>query len=680
MNMNGNIWRREPYICTADEVQYPRMEPEERLACWALSHNYKLGDKIGEGSFGKVFKALHKETNQIVAFKFIFKLDKLKTLQQEVDIQQKLHHPNIVKMIESFGNENGIALVMEFVPRSLKEIIETEGILSEERTQVIICHLVSALHYLHQKNILHRDLKPPNILLDNNDVAKLCDFGLARLMLTGTQVLTQASLKGTPLYMAPEVINSPVIPPMYNHNADLWSLGCIAYHLLCGKPPFDTKCLMHLVQMMKDQPIIWPDTVSAVCQNFLEQLLQKNPLQRLTWPGLLEHEFLKNNVYVVDVDQNEEIDVSTEFDNIVSPLNSMKINEEEEDLEEEEEEEEGDKEPSDSSTGHDFTSIEDTTEEDLRSSQSGWCSETCQELDVGCDKSNSMTDITTSNDFMSEEWIVFLRQSASEVVSGNITSMTQKSFILVVLSPLKSGTMSSKLLHYVVTVLAIPFVTPNIQQTEKDLITQIYIETQVIPCLMQAFSNAIKSPTRNCVSPVPPDSIGIQELGSLESVLLLVEGLCLDKPMECLKQFTDSIYFLKILPLLQKCLSLSHGNTHLVTNTIAVLILILIYSPSNIDLVQNIVLGKHLEGRISNVELHKLLRNNEDPSIRERTCVLLLHMTRLDPICLQEIWHQTLTNDIEFLKSDPCPNVVQAAIYTSELLKKTQFYQVETEQ
>ncbi|XP_029347113.1 serine/threonine-protein kinase fused isoform X2 [Acyrthosiphon pisum] len=651
MNMNGNFWRREPSICTADEVPYPRMEPEERLACWAENHNYRLGEKIGEGSFGKVFKALHKETNQIVAFKFIFKLDKLKTLQQEVDIQQKLHHPNIVKMIESFGNENGIALVMEFVPRSLKEIIENEGILSEERTQVIICHLVSALHYLHQKNILHRDLKPPNILLDNNDVAKLCDFGLARFMLTGTQVLTQASLKGTPLYMAPEVINSPVIPPIYNHNADLWSLGCIAYHLLCGKPPFDTKCLMHLVQMMKDQPIIWPDTVSAVCQNFLEQLLQKNPLQRLTWPGLLEHEFLKNKVYMIDMDQNEEIDVSTEFDNIVSPLNSMKINEEEE---EDLEEEEGDKELSDSSSGHDFTSIEDTTEEDLRSSQSGWCSETCHELDVGCDKSNSTNDITNSNDFMSEEWIVFLRQSASEVVSGNITSMTQKSFILVVLSPLKSGTTSSKLLHYVVTVLAIPFVTPNVQQTEKDLITQIYIETQVIPCLMQAFSNAIKSPARNCVSPAPPDSIGIQELGSLESVLLLVEGLCLDKPMECLKQFSESIYFLKILPLLQKCLSLSH--------------------------VQDVVLGKHLEGRISNVELHKLLRNTEDPSIRERTCVLLLHMTRLDPNCLLEIWHQTLTNDIEFLKSDPCPNVVQAAIYASELLKKTQFYQVETEQ
>ncbi|CAH1721638.1 serine/threonine-protein kinase fused isoform X2 [Aphis gossypii] len=566
--MNGNFWRRESSICTGDEIQYPMIMPDERLAYWAHCHNYQLRDKIGEGSFGKVFKALHTKTNTIVAFKFIFKLDKLKTLQQEVEIQQKLHHPNIVKMIESFGNENGIALVMEFVPRSLKEIIETEGILSEERTQGIICHLVSALHYLHKKNILHRDLKPPNILLDHNDVAKLCDFGLARFMLTGTQVLTQASLKGTPLYMAPEVINSPVIPPIYNHNADLWSLGCIAYHLLCGKPPFDTKCLMHLVQMMKDQPIIWPNTVSAVCQNFLEQLLQKNPLQRLTWPGLLEHEFLKNKVYTMDMDQNEEIDGSTEFDDIVSPLNSLTINEdteedddEEEEEEDEEEEEEGeeDKDHSDSSTSHDITSIEETTEEDLRSSQSGWCSETCQELDVGCDKTNSSTNNTKSgNDFMSEEWIVFLRQSASEVVSGNITSMTQKSFILVVLSPLKSGAISSKLLHYVVTVLAIPFVTPNVQQTEKDLITQIYIETKVIPCLMQAFSNAFKSPARNCVSPVPPDVIGIQELDSLESVLLLIEGLCLDKPIECLKQFTESIYFLKILPLLQKCLSLSH--------------------------------------------------------------------------------------------------------------------------
>lgn len=96
--------------------------------------------------------------------------------------------------------------------------------------------------------------------------------------------------------------------------------------------------------MMKDQPISWPNTVSTVCRDFLEQLLQKNPLKRLTWPGLLEHEFVKNRVFVID--QQIDCDISSEFDDILSPLNSLKINEEEE--------------TTDSSTGQDLTSTEDT--------------------------------------------------------------------------------------------------------------------------------------------------------------------------------------------------------------------------------------------------------------------------------------------------------------------------------
>lgn len=113
---------------------------------------------------------------------------------------------------------------------------------------------------------------------------------------------------------------------------------------------------------------------------------------------------------------------------------------------------------------------------------------------------------------------------------------------------------------------------------------------------MQSFSYALKSPVRNCISPVPPDEMGKQELDSLESVLLLIEGLSLDNPLECLQQFTDSVILLNIVPLLQKCLSLSHGNIHLVTNTLAVLVLILIYSPRNINLVEDIIIGKYLEG------------------------------------------------------------------------------------
>lgn len=83
---------------------------------------------------------------------------------------------------------------------------------------------------------------------------------------------------------------------------------------------------MHLVQMMKDQPILLPKTVSPSCRSFLEQLLQKNPLERLTWPTLLHHEFVRNRVYTTD--RNRDNDTSSELDDIVSPLHTMRINEE----------------------------------------------------------------------------------------------------------------------------------------------------------------------------------------------------------------------------------------------------------------------------------------------------------------------------------------------------------------
>lgn len=121
---------------------------------------------------------------------------------------------------------------------------------------------------------------------------------------------------------------------------------------------------------------------------------------------------------------------------------------------------------------------------------------------------------------------------------------------------------------------------------------------------MESFSHGFKLPSRKSVSPAPPNFLSMQELDSLESVLLLVEGLSLDRPVECLKQFTESVISLNIVPLLQKCLSLCHGNTRLVSNTLAVLLLTLIYMPTNITLVQDIVLGKYLEGNITFIYIY----------------------------------------------------------------------------
>ncbi|XP_021914869.1 serine/threonine-protein kinase fused isoform X2 [Zootermopsis nevadensis] len=196
-------------------------------------------------------------------------------------------------MLDSFETGNEIVVVTEYADKELYEILGKEGYLPEERVRKIVCDLVSALYYLHSHRVLHRDLKPQNILMEANGVAKLCDFGFARSMSTGTYVLT--SIKGTPLYMAPELIEEKP----YDHNADLWSLGCIVYELLVGSPPFCTSSILHLVRLIRHEAVKWPDFISPTCQNFIQGLLQKDPGQRLTWPQLLEHPFVKNGVLIL---------------------------------------------------------------------------------------------------------------------------------------------------------------------------------------------------------------------------------------------------------------------------------------------------------------------------------------------------------------------------------------------
>ncbi|XP_043683688.1 serine/threonine-protein kinase fused isoform X1 [Vespula pensylvanica] len=258
---------------------------------------YEVLGQVGEGSFGQVYKAKKRSDGEIVAFKVIRKrgrsFKELKSLRQECEIQRHLHHPNIVQMLDSFETENEIVVVTEYADKELYEILGKAGHLSEERAQVIACDLVSALYYLHSNRVLHRDLKPQNVLLEANGVAKLCDFGFARSMSTGTHVLT--SIKGTPLYMAPELIQERP----YDHNVDLWSLGCIVYELVVGSPPFQTTSILHLVRLIRFEAVKWPDFISPNCKSFLQGLLQKDPSQRLTWPALLEHPFVKDRIIIV---------------------------------------------------------------------------------------------------------------------------------------------------------------------------------------------------------------------------------------------------------------------------------------------------------------------------------------------------------------------------------------------
>ena len=258
---------------------------------------YKVLEAIGEGSFGKVFRGECKETGQTVALKFISKHLKgdheLLSLRRECEIQRGLSHPNIVLMLDSFETERELVAVSEYVPQQLCALLQSNGCMAEPVVCSVACNLVSALYYLHSHRIVHRDIKPQNILLTASGVAKLCDFGFSKKMEINTYVLE--SIKGTPLYMAPELIEQQP----YDHKADLWSLGCILYELLTSKPPFSTSSIVNLIEMVRSKPVQWPSGCSAVCINFLKGLLQKDQDERFEWPDMLHHPWVSAGITVM---------------------------------------------------------------------------------------------------------------------------------------------------------------------------------------------------------------------------------------------------------------------------------------------------------------------------------------------------------------------------------------------
>lgn len=158
----------------------------------------------------------------------------MNNLRQEISILKGLRHPNIILLLDSFETEHEFCLVTEFAHGELFEILEDDKNLPEKEVRKIAQQLVKSLNYLHSNRIIHRDLKPQNILFGSNGIIKICDFGFARSMSRNTMVLY--SIKGTPLYMAPELINDN--SNGYNHAVDLWSLGVILYELFVGQPPF----------------------------------------------------------------------------------------------------------------------------------------------------------------------------------------------------------------------------------------------------------------------------------------------------------------------------------------------------------------------------------------------------------------------------------------------------------
>lgn len=219
-------------------------------------------------------------------------------------------------MVESFETIDLIVVVTELAEidlyKFLRELKLRRTKLAEQHVQKLACDLLSALHYLHSKRILHRDLKPQNILLNNhrdvnNMQAKLCDFGLARYMDSNTFLMT--SIKGTPLYMAPEVLHEN----LYDEKADFWSIGCIIYEALFGDSPVRLanphvqihQNLPQLMEWLRNPNIVWQAPIAKECKSFLQGLMKRDPRARPTWSWIKQHPYIANHLVILEENRNE---------------------------------------------------------------------------------------------------------------------------------------------------------------------------------------------------------------------------------------------------------------------------------------------------------------------------------------------------------------------------------------
>lgn len=200
---------------------------------------YEKLDFLGEGQFATVYKARDKTTNNIVAIKKIkvghrteAKDGINRTALREIKLLQELHHPNIIGLLDAFGHKSNISLVFDFMETDLEVIIkDTSLVLTPANIKAYILMTLQGLEYMHQHWVLHRDLKPNNLLLDGNGVLKLADFGLAKAFGSPNRVYTHQVV--TRWYRSPELLFGA---RMYGVGVDMWAVGCILAELLLRIP------------------------------------------------------------------------------------------------------------------------------------------------------------------------------------------------------------------------------------------------------------------------------------------------------------------------------------------------------------------------------------------------------------------------------------------------------------
>ncbi|XP_061784867.1 serine/threonine-protein kinase PLK2b [Nerophis lumbriciformis] len=252
---------------------------------------YCRGKVLGKGGFAKCYEMTDLSTSKVYAAKIIpharvSKPHQREKIDREIELHRALHHKHIVHFYHHFEDKENIYILLEYCSRkSLAHILKARKVLTEPEVRYYLRQIVSGLKYLHEQEILHRDLKLGNFFVSESMELKVGDFGLAaKLEPEGNR---RKTICGTPNYLSPEVLNKQG----HGCESDIWALGCVMYTMLLGRPPFETTNLKETYRCIREARYSLPSSLSPQAKQLIAGLLAKIPNERPNLDHILRHDF-----------------------------------------------------------------------------------------------------------------------------------------------------------------------------------------------------------------------------------------------------------------------------------------------------------------------------------------------------------------------------------------------------
>uniref|UniRef100_A0A5F8GZD4 Serine/threonine-protein kinase PLK2 n=1 Tax=Monodelphis domestica TaxID=13616 RepID=A0A5F8GZD4_MONDO len=245
----------------------------------------------GGGGFAKCYEMTDLTNNKVYAAKIIphsrvAKPHQREKIDKEIELHRILHHRHVVQFYHYFEDKENIYILLEYCSRrSMAHILKARKVLTEPEVRYYLRQIVSGLKYLHEQEILHRDLKLGNFFINEAMELKVGDFGLAARLEPLEH--RRRTICGTPNYLSPEVLNKQG----HGCESDIWALGCVMYTMLLGRPPFETTNLKETYRCIREARYTMPSSLLAPAKHLIASMLSKNPEDRPSLDDIIRHDF-----------------------------------------------------------------------------------------------------------------------------------------------------------------------------------------------------------------------------------------------------------------------------------------------------------------------------------------------------------------------------------------------------